>query len=176
MCGIICSSFRAQCAYFFSQKNICGQSNTFQNIKACCWKGKNSSLSIRKLFSSSKLHITWRNSCNFWTIHTVKVNNIHSCSVGEIFPPYTMYTRTRGRPFWGGYVCSRGCLSNLMLLIEDSIFNTKYHLQSRQDFILKDLLSATLFWDFIVITLERNFFLTRWEDISKKNWVTWQVL
>jgi len=33
------------------------------------------------------------------TIHTVKVNNIHSCSVGEIFPPYTMYTRTRGRPF-----------------------------------------------------------------------------
>ena len=53
-----------------------------------------------------------------------------------------MYSRTRGRPrgrpFWGGYVCSRGCLSNLMLLIEDTIFNTKCHLLSLQEFIWKE--------------------------------------
>ena len=118
MCGTICSLFRPQYVYFFTE-----------NI--------NSSLSVRKLFTSANYTSLEGNLATSGTIHTVKVNNIHSCSVAEIFPPYTMYTRTRGRPFWGGYVGSRGCLSNLMLLIEDSIFNTKYHLQSRQDFILK---------------------------------------
>ena len=70
--------------------------------------------------------------------------------MGEIYPPHAKCTRTRGRPFWGGYVCSRGCLSNLRMLMEDAIFNTKYHLLSLQEVIWKEFwmqfLWSVAFW------------------------------
>ena len=46
----------------------------------------NSYLSIRKLFSSSKLHMKELLQL-LGQIHTVKVNNIRNCSVIEIFLP-----------------------------------------------------------------------------------------
>ena len=129
-CGIIYSSLSIRNAYCFSQKNICNQSENVSEYISMLQKYKNNSLSVRTIFPvPANMHFEGTLE-SFWTKPHLEINIIYARSVGEIFPPYTLYTRTRGRPFWGGYVCSRGCLSNLMLLIEDSIFNTKYHLQS----------------------------------------------
>ena len=80
--------------------------------------------------------------------HIVKVVKYIECPlqvywVGEFFSSLQMYTQTKGRPFWGGYVCSRGCLSNLRMLMEDAIFNTKYHLLSLQEFIWKGIVKCS---------------------------------
>ena len=55
------------------------------------------------------------------------------------FSSLEMCTRIMGRSFWGIYVYSG---ANLILLIMDTIFNTKYHLQSLQDFISKVYMKA----------------------------------
>ena len=153
-------------------------------------KNKNNSLSIRKIFL-----VLAKYTLKELLIHSgqkphLEVNIVYAQSVVEIFPPCTLYTWTRGRPFWGGYVCSRGCLSNLRMLMEDAIFNTKYHLLSLQEFIWKDICQAlhclrnfrdhfgkeTIFLYDGKMFQRRNVFLTRWEDVSKKKCITLQVL
>ena len=49
---------------FFTEKHLWPIKHISEYISMFS-EGINSSLSVRKLFSSSKLHITWRNSCNF---------------------------------------------------------------------------------------------------------------
>ena len=141
-CGIIYSSLSIRNAYCFSQKNICNQSENVSEYISMLQKYKNNSLSVRTIFPvPANMHFEGTLE-SFWTKPHLEVNIVYAQSVVEIFPPYTLYTRTRGRPFWGGYVCSRGCLSNLRMLMEDAIFNTKYHLLSLQEFIWKDICQA----------------------------------
>ena len=141
-CGIIYSSLSIRNAYCFSQKNICNQSENVSEYISMLQKYKNNSLSVRTIFPvPANMHFEGTLE-SFWTKPHLEINIVYAQSVGEIFPPYTLYTRTRGRPFWGGYVCSRGCLSNLRMLMEDAIFNTKYHLLSLQEFIWKDICQA----------------------------------
>ena len=98
ICGTICSSLRTQCVYFFHRKPSVTNQTHFRIYKHVR-KSKNSSLSDRKLFQFQQTTPLEGTLATSGTIHTVKVNNIRACSVAEIFPPYTLYTRTRGRPF-----------------------------------------------------------------------------
>ena len=149
LCGTIGRCYKTCCAYFLHRKHCVLQSKSFQNLWACFRKAINSS---EEFFLFWKFSVPEK-SCKSLsgTLSQLWETRPHSkgCEVywmsfasllgGWDFSSLQMYTRTRGRPFWGGYVCSRGCLSNLMLLIEDAIFSTKYHLQSLQDFISKSL-------------------------------------
>ena len=158
-CGIIYSSLSIRNAYCFSQKNICNQSENVSEYISMLQKYKNNSLSVRTIFPvPANMHFEGTLE-SFWTKPHLEINIVYARSVGEIFPPYTLYTRTRGRPFWGGYVCSRGCLSNLRMLMEDAIFNTKYHLLSLQEFIWKDILSSLAMLGFVIYSFCRNAFV-----------------
>ena len=83
---------------FFTKKPSVANQTHFRIYKHVR-KSKNISLSDRKLFQFQQTTPLERTLATFGTIHTVKVNNIHACCVAEIFPPYTLYTQTRGRPF-----------------------------------------------------------------------------
>ena len=75
------------------------------------------------------------------------MNIFHNFALWVRFFLLHMYTRTRGRPIGGGYVCSRGCLSNLMLLIEDFCFIYKTSLESQQEFHLQKIYLKALHCD-----------------------------
>ena len=118
----------------------------------------------KKKFSSSKQTL-WRNS---WTILDkphLEVNIVYAWSVGEIFPPYTLYTRTRGRPFWGGYACSRAasqiseCFWRMLLLTQNI---TCYLCRNLFE---KIFVRRYTVWEIFVIILEKKLFshtMGRW--------------
>ena len=60
----------------------------------------------------------------------------------EIFPPYKC-THGPGEDPFEAVMCAVGAASQIScLLMEDSIFNTKYHLKISAGIIIKDLLKA----------------------------------
>ena len=98
-CGIIYSSLSIRNAYCFSQKNICNQSENVSEYISMLQKYKNNSLSVRTIFPvPANIHFEGTLE-SFWTKPHLEVNIVYAQSVVEIFPPYTLYTRTRGRPF-----------------------------------------------------------------------------
>ena len=98
-CGIIYSSLSIRNAYCFSQKNICNQSENVSEYISMLQKYKNNSLSVRTIFPvPANMHFEGTLE-SFWTKPHLEINIVYARSVGEIFPPYTLYTRTRGRPF-----------------------------------------------------------------------------
>ena len=174
-CGIIYSSLSIQNVYCFSQKNICNQSENVSEYISMLQKYKNNSLSVRTIFPvPANMHFEGTLE-SFWTKPHLEINIVYARSVGEIFPPYTLYTRTRGRPFWGGYVCSRAasqiseCLWRMLFLIQNI---TCYLCRNLYE---KIFVKRYTVWEILVINMERNYFLARW-DVSKKKCVTLQVL
>jgi len=93
------SSLSIRNAYCFSQKNICNQSENVSEYISMLQKYKNNSLSVRTIFPvPANMHFEGTLE-SFWTKPHLEINIVYARSVGEIFPPYTLYTRTRGRPF-----------------------------------------------------------------------------
>ena len=102
--------------------------------------------------------------------------------MGEIFPPHTKCTRTRGRPFWGGSVYSGGCLSNLMnaywkylFLIQNITWiSTGFYITSISNESIESIKIALsydwlgLWADFVT---HKRFKFSKWQTTERK-WVS----
>jgi len=87
--------------------------------------------------------------------------------VGEIYPPHAKCTRTRGRPFWGGYVYKWGLpLKSHECLQKISVLNTKYHLNLRRTLSYKEIIKALHCCEiYNTISTKKKHFTSRQEDV-----------
>ena len=88
----------------------------------------------KKNFSPGKFVNCFRNSNDTWETRPFGEGLLTDWiflvnAVGDIFPPYNLFTRIRRRPFCESVMCAVGA----------AIFDTKNHLQSLQDFISKSV-------------------------------------
>ena len=91
-------SQHSKCVLFFTEKHVQPIRKHFRII-SMLQKYKNNSLSVRTIFPvPANMHFEGTLE-SFWTKPHLEINIVYARSVGEIFPPYTLYTRTRGRPF-----------------------------------------------------------------------------
>ena len=90
--------------------------------------------------------------------------------MGEIYPPHAKCTRTRGRPFWGGYVYKWGLpLKSHECLQKISVLNTKYHLNLRRTLSYKEIIKALHCCEiYNTISTKKKHFTSREEDVYKE--------
>ena len=106
-----------------------------------------------------KTTIKWQGEYFYWNYF-----------VGEIYPPHAKCTRTRGRPFWGGYVYKWGLpLKSHECLQKISVLNTKYHLNLCRTLSYKEIIKALHCCEiYNTISTKKKHFTSRQEVVYKE--------